>query len=95
MTIPFIDLIKSVKARLFPAPSATKPGVAPVVRASKSVSERLHKTVLPARPRERLPVPIEASLSHLLDESIERHVLGDIAVEHVVFPVLTGLTGTG
>ena len=63
MTIPFTDIFKNMKARLFPATAQTKPSAAPVVRVEKSLSDRLSKTVLPTRARERMPVSIEAALT--------------------------------
>src|ERR1043166_525707 len=47
MTIPFLDLIKNVKARLFPATEDTKPVTSRLVRAEKTHGERLRKTVVP------------------------------------------------
>ncbi|MEP7015264.1 MAG: hypothetical protein ABI925_07475 [Verrucomicrobiota bacterium] len=54
MTIPFIDLFKSMKARLFPAASQAKPSTVQVARVSKPSDQRLSKTVLPSTPRVRM-----------------------------------------
>lgn len=62
MTIPFIDIFKNVKARLFPGTGNSIPAGPPVVRAEKSMADKLSKTVLPSRARERMPMTIEAPM---------------------------------
>ena len=62
MTIPFIDLIKSMKARLFPAPEPPKPvsaTTAPVTPLEKGKGDRLRKTVLPKASATRTTTPVE------------------------------------
>ena len=59
MTIPFVDLVKSVKARLFPAAEPSKSASASPVRAEKGKGERLRKTVLPKANATRATTAVE------------------------------------
>ncbi len=54
MTIPFLDLFKNVKERLFPLVHVTKHTPSGIVRVEKPSDQRLSKTVLPNTARARM-----------------------------------------